>query len=146
MINTCFLLTWIKAYAINSKHFVERMRDMSIGEDEMLVSFDGSSLFTNVPVDEAVHVIHDKPKEDRTLEDRTNLTPVRVAELGSEVEWLPWYLYPLLFLPQGLRRDPGRMDPLLDVDQGEGHTDHGEAIQGCTRFPAVVARSTFGSR
>ena len=57
-------------------------------------------LFTNVPVNEAVHVIHDKLKEDRTLEDRTNLTPVRVAELGSEVEWLPWCLYPLLFLPQ----------------------------------------------
>ena len=32
--------TWTEAYVINSKHFVEMMRGMSIGEDEMLVSFD----------------------------------------------------------------------------------------------------------
>ena len=65
----------------NSKHFVEMMGGMSIGEDEMLVSFDVSSLFTNVPVDEAVRVIRDKLQEDRTLGDRTTLSPGKVAGL-----------------------------------------------------------------
>ena len=65
----------------NSKHFVEMMGGMSIGEDEMLVSFDVSSLFTNVPVDEAVRVIRDRLQEDRTLGDRTTLSPGKVAGL-----------------------------------------------------------------
>ena len=43
-----------------------------------MVSFDVSSLFTNVPVDKAEHVIHDKLQEDENLEDRTTLSPDRV--------------------------------------------------------------------
>ena len=39
-----------------------------------------------------------------------------------------------------------RMDLPLYVDQDEGCTAHGEAIQGCTRFPAVVSRETFTVR
>ena len=33
------------------------MRDITLGEDELLVSFDVSSLFTNVPIGAAVQVI-----------------------------------------------------------------------------------------
>ena len=65
----------------NSKHFVEVMSDLRVEEDEMLVSFDVSSLFTNVPIDEAVQVIHDRLRRDETLVDRTTLSPDRVAEL-----------------------------------------------------------------
>ena len=65
----------------NSKHFVEMMSGLRIEDDEMLVSFDVSSLFTNVPVDEAVRVIHDRLQNDVTLCDRTTLSPDRVAEL-----------------------------------------------------------------
>ena len=35
---------------LNSKHFAETMRDITIEEDELLVSFDVFSLFTNVPL------------------------------------------------------------------------------------------------
>ena len=38
----------------NSKHFVAMMWKIRIKEDEMLVSFDVSTLFTNAPVDKAV--------------------------------------------------------------------------------------------
>ena len=37
----------------NSKHFVEVMAGLRVEEDEMLVRFDVTSLFTNVPIDEA---------------------------------------------------------------------------------------------
>ena len=47
----------------------------------MLVNFDVSSLFTNVPAEEAVQVIRNKLRDDRTLKDRTTLSPDRVAEL-----------------------------------------------------------------
>ena len=65
----------------NSKHFVEVMSDLRVEEDEILVSFDVSSLFTNVPIDEAVQVIRDRLRRDETLVSRTTLSPDRVAEL-----------------------------------------------------------------
>ena len=65
----------------NSKHFVEVMVGFSIEEDEMLVSFDVTSFFTNVSIDEVVQVICDKLQGDETLVHRTTLSPDRVAEL-----------------------------------------------------------------
>ena len=53
---------------------MEMMRDEKLGPDEMLVSFDVSSLFTNVPIQEAVQVIKKKLKEDQSLPGRTSLT------------------------------------------------------------------------
>ena len=53
----------------------------SISESETMVSFDVSSLFTNVPVEESVGVIRDMLELDDTLEDRTPLTPERITEL-----------------------------------------------------------------
>ena len=54
-----------------------------MGSDESLVSFDVTSLFTNVPIEEAVGVIRDKLREDEDLVERTPLSPDRVAELLS---------------------------------------------------------------
>ena len=45
----------------------------------MLVSFLVSSLFTNIPIDEAV--IRDRLRGDETLVNRTTLSSDRVAEL-----------------------------------------------------------------
>ena len=50
-------------------------------EDEMLISFDVTSLFTNMPVDEAVQVIRDKLQGDEMLADRTTLSPDRVVDM-----------------------------------------------------------------
>ena len=57
------------------------MRDVTLAEDEVLVSFDVSSLFTNVPTGEAVKVIQAKLREDDDLAGRTPLPSDRVAEL-----------------------------------------------------------------
>ena len=50
----------------NSKHFVEVMAGLTT-DNKMLVSSDKSSLFSNVPIDEAVQVIRDKLQGDETL-------------------------------------------------------------------------------
>ena len=71
------------SHVLNSTHFAETMRDVSVGSDESLVSFDVTSLFTNVPIEEAVGVIRDKLREDENLVERTPLSPDRVAELLS---------------------------------------------------------------
>ena len=57
------------------------MRDIHLAKDEVLVSFDVVSLFTNVLVGEALHVIQRRLKEDELLRDRTTLSAGRVAEL-----------------------------------------------------------------
>ena len=47
----------------------------------MLAGFDVSSLFTNIPINEAVQVIQVKLEQDDTLTNRTTLSPNKVAEL-----------------------------------------------------------------
>jgi len=51
--------------------------------DEILVSFDVSSLFTNVPVGEAVSVIHERIREDGTLGDRNSLPGMDCRSTGD---------------------------------------------------------------
>ena len=69
------------SHVSNSKHFVEMMEDVIVDKGETMVSFDVSSLFTNVPIGEAIDIIRDRLEEDDSLEDRTPLSPHRVAEL-----------------------------------------------------------------
>ena len=45
------------SFVKNSRHFAEMMRKVKLSEDESMVSFDVKSLFTNVPVDEALEVV-----------------------------------------------------------------------------------------
>ena len=54
------------------------MREERVEADETLVSFDVTSLFTNVLTDEAVEVIHKKLVD---LVERTPLSPERIAEV-----------------------------------------------------------------
>ena len=62
-------------------YFTEMMGSVHVESDEILVSFDVPSLFTNVPGDKAISVIHRRLGEDGTLGDRTILSPERIAEL-----------------------------------------------------------------
>ena len=48
------------SHVLNSKDFAETMRDVTAASDESLVSFDVTSLFTNVPIGEAVDVIRER--------------------------------------------------------------------------------------
>ena len=57
------------------------MRNIHVEEDELLVSFDVTSLFANISIDEAVHLTYKRLLEDETLDERTFLSPDRVMEL-----------------------------------------------------------------
>ena len=65
----------------NSRHFVEEIKDEIIREDEVMVSFDVKSLFTNVPLDEALQVIQDRLNQDTSLAERMRLSPDSVTRL-----------------------------------------------------------------
>ena len=43
-----------KSYIKNSKHFIEELKTWKLDQGDLLISFDVKSLFTNVPIDDAV--------------------------------------------------------------------------------------------
>jgi hypothetical protein len=51
---------------------MERIR---LGKNDILVSFDVVSLFTNVPVEEACNIAKERLLSDIILSQRTNLSP-----------------------------------------------------------------------
>lgn len=61
----------------NTKHFVELTKNMKVTTNDILVSFDVESLFTNIPVKETLNIIEERLNNEPNLADRTNL-PVHV--------------------------------------------------------------------
>ncbi|GJQ69431.1 hypothetical protein Trydic_g6546 [Trypoxylus dichotomus] len=51
------ILENIKSFVKNSEHFIEILQQHEITKEDLLVSFDVESLFTNVPVEETLEII-----------------------------------------------------------------------------------------
>ncbi len=68
-------------HVVNSKEFVTKMEQISLSENDILVSFDVVSLFTNVPVEEACIIAKERLLLDSTLPQRTNLSPENIYDL-----------------------------------------------------------------
>ena len=58
----------------NTKELVEQIRSWRIEPDEILVSFDVKSLFTSVPVEEAMKSVEKRLEADASLEERSGYT------------------------------------------------------------------------
>ena len=65
----------------NAHQFSELIRHVRVEEDEVLCSYDVSALFTSVPVDKALIIIKERLEEDKTMADRTNLSPSDIISL-----------------------------------------------------------------
>ena len=65
----------------NSSDFVDRIRQVTVSEDDTLVSYDVSALFTSVPILEAVNIIKEKLKGDTTLKQRTDMSVDDLSDL-----------------------------------------------------------------
>ena len=65
----------------NSADLVNKLSQIRVDEDESLISFEISALFTSVPVEENLTLIHEKLAADPSLADRTALSPQQVTDL-----------------------------------------------------------------
>ena len=59
------------SFVKNSSEFAQQVRNIDLQQDETLISFDVVSLFTRVPIDDALQTISTRLTQDDTLEDRT---------------------------------------------------------------------------
>ena len=67
----------------NSCHFAEFVRGKTLKADQVLVSFDVVSLFTNIPVDLAIKVATKRLRQNPTLLQRTSLPVEDIIDLLS---------------------------------------------------------------
>lgn len=65
----------------NSSSFVSKLKDVTLTEDDVMVSFDVKSLFTSVPVDLAVAMCEEALNADISLPDRTPFDVPELCEL-----------------------------------------------------------------
>ena len=61
--------------------FVDRVKDLHVAEDEMMVSFDVVALYPSIPQDEAISLIRHHLEHDLDLRDKTKMTPDEIIEL-----------------------------------------------------------------
>ena len=65
----------------DSVDFTRSLLDLRLTRNEIMVSFDVESLFTSVPIKEAMKIIEKRLKEDANLQDRTPISVVDIMKL-----------------------------------------------------------------
>ena len=65
----------------NSSHFADMVKNIDLHQEDTLISFDVTSLFTKVPIEEALQVISTRLTQDDTLEDRTAIPIADICAL-----------------------------------------------------------------
>ena len=82
-----FVYRIIKKYATseytvkNSSDFVESIKNVTVPEDSILVSYDVVALYPSIPQSEAIDLIHELLRADETLHETTSVSPDNITEL-----------------------------------------------------------------
>ena len=65
----------------NNQDFMEHLKDIQLGPDEIMVSYDVRALFTSVPIQPALEVIEKLLNEDPDLQKRTTMSTKLIMDL-----------------------------------------------------------------
>ena len=68
----------------NSAQFVGQVKSLTLSQDDIMVSFDVTSLFTRVSTDKAIDAVCEKLLKDETLPDRCGLSVDSIRALMKE--------------------------------------------------------------
>ena len=97
------LSTYIKKegrHSENSKVFSEYVRTLTVEEGEILVSFDVTSLYTNVPIKDTLVIIKDLLEKDADLQKKTKIPPDSLLEIIEFLLTRTWFKFNEKFLTQ----------------------------------------------
>ena len=77
----------------NSKELVDKLKGLVVPPGQKLVSYDVKTLFTSVPVDQALNVIERKLRQDLTLPDRSELNVDQLIQLLEYCLTTTYFVY-----------------------------------------------------
>ncbi|XP_057290570.1 uncharacterized protein LOC130613216 [Hydractinia symbiolongicarpus] len=84
----------------NSKEFSKFIRNIRIEDDECMVSFDVTSLYTNVPIKDTLYIIMELLLNDDEYENKTCIPIDKLMSLVQIVLTKTWYLFDGNFFTQ----------------------------------------------
>ena len=84
----------------NSKVFSEYIRTIKVEDDEILVSFDVTSLYTNVPIKDTLEIIKGLLENDADLQAKTPIPPTELLEIVEFLLTKTWFKFNGKFLTQ----------------------------------------------
>ena len=70
-----------KHHIHNTIDFVQQIKEVKLKEDESMVSYDVTALFTSVPIPPVIKIIEEKLKEDKDLPRRTSMNTRYITQL-----------------------------------------------------------------
>ena len=79
----------------NTKHFIQQLQGKRLQAGESITSFDVKALFTSVPVQPSIQIVHNRLQQDTTLPQRTTMS---IPQIISLLEFCLTHTY---FLFQG---------------------------------------------
>ena len=77
----------------NSQDLINKLANVIVEPDEIMVSYDVSSLYTNVPIEEAIGIIQQRLDGDQTLSSRTSMTITHIINLMKCVASTTYFVY-----------------------------------------------------
>ena len=77
-----FLVGRTQHHVHNTQHFLEQIKDISLGPRECITSYELTALFTSVPVATTLKVVQNKKEQDQDLHLRMKHTVQRIELLG----------------------------------------------------------------
>ena len=77
----------------NSEHFAQKIKDLHIEEDELLVSYDIVALYPSIPQEEAIDLIHDRMTNDTKLSEATPMTAQQITNLFRTIVKQTYFVF-----------------------------------------------------
>ena len=68
-------------HVLNTRDFVQQLKDISLQQDECIISYDVKPLFTSVPIQPVINIIHNKLTNDKDLQQRTSMAIHHIISL-----------------------------------------------------------------